>query len=151
MQDCLMSRFRRLLRWALLAFLVRPSSVPGTGLLYLLISPKLPDVDQLRHVELQEPMYVYPATAPDGAVRRDAPLPDRDREGPAAPEAGLHRHRGRALLQAPRRRLQGRRARGVAAGHHRRKRVPGGSTITQQVARQFFLSSNTATRASSPR
>ena len=55
-----MSRFRRLLRWALLAFLgAAVLGVLGLGLLYFLIAPKLPDVDQLRNVELQEPLYVY--------------------------------------------------------------------------------------------
>ena len=52
-----MSRFRRLLRWALLAFLgAAVLGVLGLGLLYFLIAPKLPDVDQLRNVELQEPL-----------------------------------------------------------------------------------------------
>ena len=55
-----MSRFRRLLRWGLLAFLgVAVLGALGLGFLYFLIAPKLPDVDQLRTVELQEPLYVY--------------------------------------------------------------------------------------------
>jgi penicillin-binding protein 1A len=55
-----MSRFRRVLRWGLVGFLgAAVLGVLGLGLLYFLIAPKLPDVDQLRNVELQEPMYVY--------------------------------------------------------------------------------------------
>src|SRR5690348_17767611 len=55
-----MSRFRRLLRWGLIAF--AGAFVLGAlalGTLYVLISAKLPDVQSLRHVEMQEPMYVY--------------------------------------------------------------------------------------------
>ena len=55
-----MPRFRRLLRWALLAFAGGALlGVLALGLLYFLIAPKLPDVDALRDVELQEPLYVY--------------------------------------------------------------------------------------------
>jgi penicillin-binding protein 1A len=55
-----MPRFRRLLRWGLLAFAgVSVLGVLALGILYYLISSKLPDVQSLRHVEMQEPMYVY--------------------------------------------------------------------------------------------
>ena len=55
-----MPRFRRLLRWGLLAFAgVSVLGLLALGTLYFLISAKLPDVQSLRHVELQEPMYVY--------------------------------------------------------------------------------------------
>src|SRR5690606_35460183 len=55
-----MPPFRRLLRWALLAFAAL--SVLGllaAGTLYFVVASKLPDVEALRTVELQEPMYVH--------------------------------------------------------------------------------------------
>ena len=84
--------------------------------------------------------------------RGDPALPGQHRAGARAHEAGLHRDRGRPLLPAPRRRLTRACARAIwllaTTGD---KHVPGGSTITQQVARNFFLSSRRPTRASSPR
>src|SRR3546814_2090603 len=55
-----MPRFRRLLRWALIAF-AAAVLLGGLALatLYFVVSAKLPDVQTLRHVEMQEPMYVY--------------------------------------------------------------------------------------------
>ncbi len=55
-----MPPFRRLLRWALLAFAAL--SVLGllaAGTVYFVVASKLPDVEALRTVELQEPMYVH--------------------------------------------------------------------------------------------
>ena len=55
-----MSRIRRWLRWALYAFIgVALLGAIALGTLYYLIVPKLPDVETLRTIELQEPMYVY--------------------------------------------------------------------------------------------
>ena len=55
-----MSRFRRLLRWALLgAAGLAVLGMLAAGTLYYMVSSRLPDVASLRHVELQEPMYVY--------------------------------------------------------------------------------------------
>jgi penicillin-binding protein 1A len=54
-----MPRLRRLLRWTLIA--ATSAVLLGAialGVLYFLIAPKLPDVETLRTVELQEPMYV---------------------------------------------------------------------------------------------
>ena len=140
-----MSRFRRLLRWALLAFLgaVGPGR-PGAG------HPVLPDRPQAArrarscaHVELQEPLYVYSRDgrlmALFGETRR---YPVEIEKVPPQRQAGLHRHRGRALLRAPRRRLQGHRAaRSGCWPPPTTSACPAVSTITQQVARQFFLSS----------
>src|SRR3546814_8928544 len=55
-----MPRFCRLLRWALIAF-AAAVLLGGLALatLYFVVSAKLPDVQTLRHVEMQEPMYVY--------------------------------------------------------------------------------------------
>ena len=138
-----MSRFRSLLRWALLAFAgAALLGVLALGLLYFLIAPKLPDVDALRNVELQEPLYVYSndgrLMALFGETRR---YPIEIEKVPAAvkqafisiEDARFYQHHGVDY-------------KGVARAvwlitTTDAKRVPGGSTITQQVARQFFLSS----------
>ena len=55
-----MPPLRRLLRWALIAFAALALlGAIALGTLYYLIAPKLPDVETLRNVEMQEPMYVY--------------------------------------------------------------------------------------------
>ncbi len=138
-----MPRFRRLLRWALLAFAgAALLGVLALGLLYFLISPKLPDVDALRDVELQEPLYVY---ARDGRLMalfgetRRYPVEIENVPAPikqafiAIEDARFYHHHGVDYKGV---------ARAVwLIATTEDKRVPGGSTITQQVARQFFLSS----------
>ena len=138
-----MPRFRRLLRWALLAFAgAAVLGVLALGLLYFLISPKLPDVDALRNVELQEPLYVY---ARDGRLMalfgetRRYPVEIEKVPAPvkqafiAIEDARFYQHHGVDYKGV---------ARAVwLIATTDDKRVPGGSTITQQVARQFFLSS----------
>ena len=55
-----MPRFFRFLRWFLLlsvAFFLIGALVLG-AMVYA-INARLPDVQSLRHIELQEPMYVY--------------------------------------------------------------------------------------------
>jgi penicillin-binding protein 1A len=138
-----MSRFRRLLRWAIVAFLALSLlGAIGLGALYYVVSSKLPDIQSLRNVELQEPLYVY---ASDGRLiglfgeTRRYPVDIRDVPQPvrqafiAAEDANFLKHKGidpkgisRALWQT---------------ATLKEGRVAGGSTITQQVARQFFLSS----------
>ena len=138
-----MSRIRRLLRWAfLLSILGMVVGGVGFAYLYISVSSKLPDVQTLRTIELQEPLYVY---ARDGRLiglfgeTRRYPVqiekvPQRLKQAFIAIEdARFYEHGGvdykgvaRAIwLMA------------TTDG----KRVPGGSTITQQVARQYFLSS----------
>src|SRR5690606_15822871 len=57
-----MPRFRRLLRWALLALAgLALLGAIALGVLYYVISDQLPDVSALREVELQEPLYVHAA------------------------------------------------------------------------------------------
>ena len=61
-----MPRFRRLLRWALVAFIALSLlGAIGLGILYYVVSAKVPDIESLRNVELQEPLYVY---ASDGRL-----------------------------------------------------------------------------------
>jgi penicillin-binding protein 1A len=137
-----MSRIRRLLRRAfLLSLLGLLVGGIGFGLLYLSVSSKLPDVQTLRTIELQEPLYVY---ARDGRLiglfgeTRRYPVqiekvPKRLKDAFIAIEdARFYEHGGVDY-------------KGTARAiwlmlKTRSKNVPGGSTITQQVARQFFLS-----------
>ncbi len=138
-----MSRIRRLLRWALVALV--GAAVLGAialGTLYYVIVPKLPDVETLRTVELQEPMYVYTRDgrlmAQFGEMRRSpvtiAEVPKRLKDAFIATEdARFYEHHGVDYKGV---------ARAVwLLATTDDKRVPGGSTITQQVARQFFLDS----------
>jgi penicillin-binding protein 1A len=138
-----MPRLRRLLRWGLLALAgVCVLGLLALGTLYFLISSKLPDVQSLRHVELQEPMYVYSRDgrlmALFGETRRYpvdiAQVPLRQKQAFIAIEDNrFYQHHGVDYNGVAR-------AIWLLATTHD-KRVPGGSTITQQVARQFFLSS----------
>ncbi len=138
-----MSRFRRLLRWTLITFLILAlAGAVGLGVLYYTVSSKVPDVQALRNVELQEPLYIY---ASDGRlmglygeirrypVRIDQVPPRVKQAFIAAEDSKFYEHNGvdptgiaRAVWQIASR---------------KEGRVAGGSTITQQVARQWFLSS----------
>lgn len=139
-----MSQFRRLLRWGLFASAgLMLLGLLAAGTLYYVVSSKLPDdVRSLRNVELQEPLYVY---ARDGRLMalfgesrrypvQIAQVPDQVKQAFIAIEdARFYKHHGIDY-------------RGIARAiwllaTTDDKRVPGGSTITQQVARQFFLSS----------
>ncbi|HEY9540576.1 MAG TPA: transglycosylase domain-containing protein, partial [Luteimonas sp.] len=139
-----MPRFRRLLRWALIAF-AAAVLLGGLALatLYFVVSAKLPDVQTLRHVEMQEPMYVY---ARDGRLlalfgeTRRYPIdidevPKRLKQAFLATEdARFYEHHGVDYTGVAR-------AIWLIIKTGSKEGVPGGSTITQQVARQFFLSS----------
>lgn len=138
-----MPRPRRWLRWSLVLFIAFTlvGSIAAAGF-YNNIASKLPDVQSLRQVELQEPMYVY---ANDGRLMavygetrrypvRIEQVPERLKQAFLATEdARFYQHGGIDY-------------KGIARAiwlllTTNDKRVPGGSTITQQVARQFFLSS----------
>jgi penicillin-binding protein 1A len=138
-----MSRLRRLLRWALLlSFLGLLAGGAAFGILYASVSAKLPDVQTLRTIELQEPLYVY---ARDGRLMglfgetRRYPVqiekvPRRLKEAfLAAEDARFYEHEGVDYKGV------GRAIKELIFSD--KERVAGGSTITQQVARQFFLSS----------
>ena len=137
-----MPRFRRLLRWALFATAgLIVLGLIGAGALYAVIAPKLPDVETLRDVQLQEPMYVYSKDgrlmALFGETRRYPvdieKVPDLQKKAFIAIEdSRFYEHHGVDFKGV---------ARAVwLLATTDDKRVPGGSTITQQVARQFFLS-----------
>ena len=138
-----MSLIRRLFRWALLLTLLG-LVVGGIAFaaLYYTVSSKLPDVQTLRNIELQEPLYVY---ARDGRLMglfgetRRYPVqiekvPKRLKDAfLAAEDARFYEHDGVDYKGV------GRAIKELVFTN--KERVAGGSTITQQVARQFFLSS----------
>ena len=138
-----MPRFRRWLRW-LLALSVALALVGAiaAGALYYVVSSKLPDVQALREVELQEPMYVHARVgrlrAVFGETRRYPvqikDVPERLKQAFLATEdANFYQHGGVDYKGVAR-------AMWLIAKTGSKDGVPGGSTITQQVARQFFLS-----------
>jgi len=138
-----MFRFHRLLRWsAIFALILALCGGITAWAVYSRIAPSLPDVQQLRNIELQEPLYVHAndgrLIALFGETRRYpvkiADVPERLKQAFLATEdARFYQHGGvdyrgvaRAVWQL--------------ATTWDGSRVSGGSTITQQVARQFFLS-----------
>jgi penicillin-binding protein 1A len=134
---------RRFLRWFLILGVVCIAlGAIGLGVVYWLIVPKLPAVDTLRDVTLQVPLRVYSSDnkliATYGETRR---IPVKIEQVPpqvknaflAAEDANFYSHPGvdwQGIM----------RAFGLMISK-RTLHVPGGSTITQQVARDFFLSS----------
>jgi len=112
----------------------------GVGFLYYKISPELPDVESLSDVQLQMPLRIYTADGDliteYGEKRREPVLisavPDNLKNAIiAAEDKRFYKHPGvdyQGLLRAA--------IHLVKTG----KKGPGGSTITMQVARNFFLS-----------
>ncbi|GAA4859881.1 penicillin-binding protein 1A [Luteimonas vadosa] len=138
-----MSRFRRFLRWTFLGIAaVAILGALGLGTLYLVVSSKLPDVQSLRNVALQEPMYVYARDgrlmALFGETRRYpveiGEVPERMKQAFIAIEDNRFYEHGGVDYKGVARAIW-------LLATTDDKRVPGGSTITQQVARQFYLSS----------
>jgi len=137
-----MSWPRRLLRWGLiLAATGLLLSIAAVGIAYWLISPRLPDVAEIRDIRLQVPLKVLSADgkliAVFGETRRTpvrfADIPERVRNAFVAIEdARFYEHPGIDVVGI------GRAVWLLATTDQ--ERVPGGSTITQQVARNFFLS-----------
>lgn len=139
-----MPRIPRLLRWLLLGGIAAcVAGLLALGIVVYAVSARLPDVQSLRSIELQEPMYVY---ARDGRLiglfgeMRRYPVeigkvPPRVKQAfLAAEDANFYEHHGidvKGVLRAV----------WLLAKTGGQERVAGGSTITQQVAKQFFLSS----------
>ncbi|MCU7810890.1 MAG: penicillin-binding protein 1A [Candidatus Thiodiazotropha sp. (ex Notomyrtea botanica)] len=137
-----MKSFYRLLKYLIL-FLFGTSIIGAGGLygLYLYLEPKLPSIETLKDVQLQVPLRIYSSDhlliAEFGEKRREplrydeipqqmiqaflAAEDDRFFEHPGVDYQGLVRAAIQLLLTGERRQ--------------------GGSTITMQVARNFFLSS----------
>lgn len=112
----------------------------GLGYLWAKISPELPDVQQLREVQLQIPLRIFTKEgdliAEYGEQRREpvfiSEVPDALSQAIIATEdQHFYSHPGVAWQGL------------VRAGLHlirTGRKGPGGSTITMQVARNFFLS-----------
>lgn len=137
-----MQILKRLLRWVLiLAFTGLLLAVAAVGVAYWLVSPRLPSVAALKDYHMQVPLRVLSADgkliASFGETRRIPvsinDVPDRLKHAVLSAEDGdFYRHPGVDWH-------------GIArAGWHvvvsGGDKGPGGSTITQQVARNFFLS-----------
>ena len=137
-----MQIFKRLLRWALiLAFSGFLLLLGAIGVAYWLIAPRLPSVAVLKDYHMQVPLRVVSADgrliAKFGETRRIpvaiADVPDKLKHAVlSAEDADFYHHPGVDWH-------------GIArAGWHviitGGDKGPGGSTITQQVARNFFLS-----------
>lgn len=137
-----MKWFRFLLKWGLLAGLAAAAlGGVGIGIAYWLIAPRLPNVAEIRDMRLQVPLRVLSADgkliAVIGETRRTpkkiGEIPDRLKNAFIAIEdARFYQHPGIDLIGIGR-------AVWLLVSTDR-DRVPGGSTITQQVARNYFLS-----------
>jgi len=136
------SRFSwRLVKWlAAMAFAAFTAGALMLGGLYLYLAPRLPAIDQLRDVQLQEPLRVYTRDAELLAVygtQRRIPLeidaiPERVRNAfIAAEDNRFYEHPGVDWMGIVRAAWNL-----VLTG----EKTQGGSTITMQVARNFFLS-----------
>lgn len=138
-----MRTFKRLLRYALILLLSGLLlGAAAIGVAYWLFSPRLPSVESLKDVHLQVPLRVL---SDDGKLiatfgeNRRIPVgikqvPDNLKYAVlAAEDADFYHHSGidvKGTLRAAVHVL-------LAGG----RKTQGGSTITQQVARNFFLSS----------
>lgn len=135
-----MKWLRRLIKFGLIMGIVGAVVAAGAiGTAYYYISPNLPDIEELKKVQLQVPLRVY---SQDGELmaefgeKRRSPLryeelPDRMVQAiTSAEDANFFSHPGvdiRGLLRAG--------IKLILTG----KRKQGGSTITMQVARNFYL------------
>ena len=111
------------------------------GIVYWLIEPRVPSVASLKDVQMQVPLRVLSADgkliAEFGETRRIPVdirnVPDKLRTAVlAAEDADFYHHSGIDITSTFRA--------AVEVVLHRGEKVQGGSTITQQVARNFFLS-----------
>ncbi|HET8553620.1 MAG TPA: penicillin-binding protein 1A [Rhodanobacteraceae bacterium] len=134
--------FKRLLRYAVILVLVGGLlGAAATGVVYWLISPRLPSVASLKDVHLQVPLRVVSA---DGKLiatfGENHRIPVRIEDVPknlkdavlAAEDADFYHHSGIDLKGTLRAAMKV-----ILSGG---RKTQGGSTITQQVARNFFLS-----------
>ena len=137
-----MAQVRRWLRrLALLAGLGLVLGILALGIVYWLVAPRLPDVQELRNVAMAVPLSVYTADAKliaqFGEARRYPVKIDKipvqlKQAFIAIEDARFYKHEGLDFKGITR-------AVWLLATTND-KRVPGGSTITQQVAKNFYLS-----------
>ncbi|MGM0563018.1 MAG: penicillin-binding protein 1A [Pseudomonadota bacterium] len=136
-----MSKFRRFIKYAAIAVVISALlGFAGLAGLYWYLEPKLPEVEALRDFELQEPLRVY---SQDGKLiaeygtKRRMPLDIDDtpellkQAFIAAEDDRFYEHPGvdwQGIVRA------------AVMWGLTGERAQGGSTITMQVARNFFLS-----------
>ncbi|MBS0383598.1 MAG: penicillin-binding protein 1A [Proteobacteria bacterium] len=133
---------KRLALIALIGFLcLVVLGIAAGGIAYWLIEPRVPSVASLKDVQMQVPLRILSADgkliAEFGETRR---VPVQIQNVPAnlknavlaAEDADFYHHSGIDFVSTFRAAME------VAL--HRGEKVQGGSTITQQVARNFFLS-----------
>ena len=111
------------------------------GIAWWLLEPRVPSVASLKDVQMQVPLRILSSDgqliAEYGEMRRNpvqiANVPDNLKHAVlAAEDADFYHHSGIDIVSTFRAAME-------VALHHGQK-VQGGSTITQQVARNFFLS-----------
>lgn len=132
---------KKLLKFTIWSFLlVFMGLTAGLSGIYLLLSPNLPEIESLREVELQTPLRIYSIDnkliGEFGEKRRDPISIDNSPQSLidailSAEDDGFYQHNGvdiKGLLRAVSQLLL---SGGIQSG---------GSTITMQVARNFFLS-----------
>ena len=140
--DAVKRLLRRLLKWGLILGLTGTIlGIAAIGVAYWMIEPRLPKAAEIRDVRLQVPLRVYSRDgkliALFGETKRTPvdieEVPPMVRNAFLAIEdARFYEHPGidwRGILRAV-----------WLLATTDDRRVPGGSTITQQVARNFFLS-----------
>lgn len=132
---------KKLLRWTLIFFLV--SSILGisaVGITYLVFAPDLPDVESLRDVQMQVPLRVFSRDGKLlGVFGEKRRIPVTIEEMPdcmkyaflAGEDARFYEHFGLDYQGI---------TRAVWSLATTGEKTIGGSTITQQLARNFFLS-----------
>lgn len=138
-----MSNGKKLLKVVLwLTFMGTGAVICSFSGIYLYLSPKLPDVESLRQIKLQTPLRVFSsrgALIGEFGEKRRTPIAIQDTPKAfidailSAEDDGFYTHSGvdiKGLLRATTQLVQ--------AGQIK----TGGSTITMQVARNFFLTRN---------
>ncbi len=132
----------RLLKWfVILGFAGALAGAMALGIAYWILAPRLPSVSSLKDVQMQEPLMVRSADgrliATFGETNRIpvtfAQIPPMLRDAfLAAEDADFYHHPGVDIVGTARAAFE--------VLIHGGAKVQGGSTITQQVARNFFLS-----------
>ena len=133
---------KRLFRWIAVFFLISSLlAVSTVGITYLILAPNLPDVETLNDIQLQVPLRVF---SEDGKLlgifgeKRRIPItiegiPDQLKHAFLAGEdARFYEHPGLDYQGI---------ARAAWSLATTGEKSIGGSTITQQLARNFFLTS----------
>ncbi|HEX7324632.1 MAG TPA: penicillin-binding protein 1A [Rhodanobacteraceae bacterium] len=133
---------KRLTLIGLIGLLVVAVIGAGTaGVVYWLLSPRVPSVTSLKDVQMQVPLRILSADgkliAEYGEMRRNpvdiANVPKNLKDAVMAAEDADFYHESAINLKGTLRAA-------IQVALHHGEKVQGGSTITQQVARNFFLS-----------